>query len=370
MRGCFSVNFAGLRLIGVAICGGGSAPVLCPVWRPLLGSRYVRFTHAGTPAVIEARDFRRALGAFPTGVTIVTARSPDGADVGLTVNSFNSVSLDPPLILWSLAKSSVSMQAFEDAETFVIHVLAASQEELATRFATRNVDRFAGLDIARGNGGAPLIPGCAALFECRKAHLYEGGDHVIFVGEVLEFDRSDKPVLAFHGGKYALALQKSIPARAQVPNETLEPAIDMNGLNVLLGVAYHHLLVNLEPHLARRGLSEQDYWLLQMIGSEEGRSLAQLNSLLRFGPEFITVADGETLRAGGLIRLDGAGTAATATLTEKGKQTLVELGAVAKSVETAAEANLDYAEASLLHQLLRRLIFSMRPPHDNAAPDV
>lgn len=313
----------------------------------------------------KIRDFRHALGAFPTGVTIVTARSPEGADVGLTVNSFNSVSLDPPLVLWSLAKSSASIQAFERATAFVIHVLSASQEELATRFATKNIDRFAGLDIARGYGGAPLIPGCAARFECKKAYLYEGGDHVIFVGEVLEFERSDKPVLAFHGGKYALALQKSIPARALVPDETLEPSIDMNGLNVLLGVAYHHLLANLEPHLTGRGLCERDYWLLQMIGSEDGRSLAQLNALLRFGAEFITLADGETLRAGGLIELHGDGMAATATLTGKGTQTLVELGAVAKSVEAAAEAHLDYAEASLLHQLLRRLIFSMRPPHDD-----
>ena len=318
---------------------------------------------------IEPKTLRHALGAFPTGVTIVTARAANGEDVGLTVNSFNSVSLEPPLILWSLAKTSSSMAAFQEAKTFAVHVLAASQEDLATRFATKSIDRFEGLDLVRGAGDAPLLPGSAARFECRKTFAYEGGDHVIFVGEVLEFERTDRPVLAFHGGKFALALQKAVPPRAFTEAAGGEPAIDANGLNVLLGIAYHHLSENLEPHLKKRGISERDYWVLQMIGGEEERSLSRLNNLVRFGPRFITAADGERLRDNGLIELKGDGLDAVPSLTDQGRRTLVELGAVTKSVETAAESGLDYAEASLLHQLLRRLIFSMRPPHDKPDRD-
>src|SRR4249919_2131388 len=110
---------------------------------------------------IDAREFRGALGAFTTGVTIVTTRDDGGHDVGLTVNSFNSVSLEPPLVLWSLARNAASLPAFVAAEHFAVHILAADQEPLSNRFAQRGADKFAGLELARGEGGVPLLPGCA-----------------------------------------------------------------------------------------------------------------------------------------------------------------------------------------------------------------
>lgn len=157
----------------------------------------------------QARRFRSALGAFATGVTIVTTRESEGRDVGLTANSFNSVSLNPPMVLWSLARGSRSLPAFLSASHFAVHVLAADQEELSLRFAARGSEKFAGIDVERGLADIPLLRGCSARFQCRTAFRHEAGDHMIFVGEVAAFDHSDLPELLFHRGRYALAVPKA-----------------------------------------------------------------------------------------------------------------------------------------------------------------
>ena len=147
-------------------------------------------------------DFRAALGMFATGVTIVTARSSTGELVGLTANSFNSVSMAPPLVLWSLARSATSMHAFSTGSHYAINILGADQQALALRFASRDADRFAGVDFVDGVAGAPLLAGAAATFECFNRSRYEEGDHVIFVGEVERCtQRAGTSPLLFHGGK-------------------------------------------------------------------------------------------------------------------------------------------------------------------------
>ena len=150
------------------------------------------------------RALRAALGQFATGVTVVTARAPDGTNVGVTASSFNSVSLEPPLVLWSLARSARSLAAFRGAGHFAVNVLAADQIPLSNRFATQRDDKFSGVECVDGLGGAPLLAGCAARFQCRRAFEYDGGDHLIFVGEVLAFDCDGSPSLLFHRGRYAL----------------------------------------------------------------------------------------------------------------------------------------------------------------------
>lgn len=150
-----------------------------------------------------AETFRAALGRFATGVTIVTARAHDGQPVGLTVNSFNSVSLQPPLVLWSLGLRSSALPVFMQAEHYAIHVLSAQQRELALRFATQGVDRWQGVDFATGAGGVPLLPGVVASFECRSRSRYEEGDHVIFVGAVERCQhRQEVRPLLYHGGRF------------------------------------------------------------------------------------------------------------------------------------------------------------------------
>jgi len=140
---------------------------------------------------------------FATGVTIVTARSKQGAMVGLTASSFNSVSLSPPLVLWSLARKAGSMAAFQAGSHYAIHILAADQQDLAQRFALSGDNKFSDLALSEGVGGAPLIPGTLATFECFNRSQYAEGDHVIFVGEVERCTcREGASPLLYHGGKF------------------------------------------------------------------------------------------------------------------------------------------------------------------------
>ncbi len=148
----------------------------------------------------NTRGFRDALGNFATGVTIVTARGPDGSLAGITANSFNSVSLDPPLILWSLDRSSPSLKVLEDSSHFCVHILSDEQSDLCMRFAKSGEDKFTGVEYREGRGGAPVFDGALAVFQCRNVVHHEGGDHVIIVGEVEEFDvHEGEPLIFFRG---------------------------------------------------------------------------------------------------------------------------------------------------------------------------
>lgn len=151
----------------------------------------------------DCRTFRDALGCFATGICVVTACGPDGDFIGLTVNSFNSVSLDPPLVLWSLDANSPNLDAFRSASHYVVNILAADQEGISQRFATRAGDKFGELELCVGAGGAPLLPGCCAWFECANEIRHPGGDHLIFVGRVTRFthDPAREPLL-YHAGRY------------------------------------------------------------------------------------------------------------------------------------------------------------------------
>lgn len=136
----------------------------------------------------DPRAFRSALGAFATGVTVITTRGPQGEPVGNTASSFNAVSLDPPLILWSLGKSSYSFKAYLSTDHFAVNVLREGQEDISARFSKPLGDKFQGLDYETWDTGCPILPNALAVFECKTAYTYQGGDHVIFVGEVIKYD--------------------------------------------------------------------------------------------------------------------------------------------------------------------------------------
>lgn len=140
---------------------------------------------------------------FATGVTIVTARAPDGTLVGLTANSFNSVSLVPPLVLWSLSQGASSMATLSASSHYTINILSADQKALAERFAGKREDRWQGVAFTDGACGSPVLEGSAATFECFNRSRYDEGDHVIFVGEVEHCThRVGAAPLLFHGGKF------------------------------------------------------------------------------------------------------------------------------------------------------------------------
>ncbi|MSQ70646.1 MAG: flavin reductase [Betaproteobacteria bacterium] len=157
------------------------------------------------PAVFDSREFRNALGCFATGVCVMTTRRADGKREGLTVNSFSSVSLNPPMVLWSLARKATSLPAFRDAEFFAINVLAIDQQAISDHFARPAPDKFADIGnlLTEGVGGLPLIEGASARFQCRNQFQNYGGDHVILIGTVEKFEHWPREPLLFHRGKYA-----------------------------------------------------------------------------------------------------------------------------------------------------------------------
>ncbi|HSD37018.1 MAG TPA: flavin reductase family protein [Rhodocyclaceae bacterium] len=150
----------------------------------------------------DTQAFRRALGMFATGITVMTTRAADGSPVGLTVNSFNAVSLAPPMIVWSLSRHLAQRDAFEHCQHYAVNVLAADQVQLSRLFAGKTPDRFNGLDWDEGIGGVPLLRDCCAHFEVRNTVRHDGGDHLVFLSEVLRFERFESEPLLYFSGAY------------------------------------------------------------------------------------------------------------------------------------------------------------------------
>lgn len=178
----------------------------------MTNSKQARALECGSPRG-NADAFRRALGHFSTGVTIITAEA-DGARAGITANSFSSVSLDPPLVLWSVKKTSTSWPVFAAAKSFAVNVLASDQAQLASQFARSGTDKFSDVDWKPGAGGAPLLEKVTAQFECVRRMEYEGGDHLIVVGEVTFFARFERRPLVFTQGRFSLAIDNADAAHA------------------------------------------------------------------------------------------------------------------------------------------------------------
>jgi 3-hydroxy-9,10-secoandrosta-1,3,5(10)-triene-9,17-dione monooxygenase reductase component len=303
-------------------------------------------------------EFREALGRFATGVTIVTTRDEAGNDVGLTANSFSSVSLDPPMVLWSLSRRSLSLPTFMQTSYFAVHVLASNQDELSNRFATRGADKFSGLKIARGHGDIPLLADCSARFQCRSAYKYEGGDHVIFVGEVLTFDHSDRKPLVFHGGRYAIAATK---AAGEQPGRVTDVDVGIQfGEDFLLhqlGRAYHELFLRLNVDLKQHGLAILDWYVLTTLANSSGLTLAELDKALVYTGVHVTHDHLAGLAAAGFLQLpDPHDSNSHSSLTGKGRQAVIELVAAAKAAEADAARNLDLEELRLLKQWLTSII--------------
>lgn len=156
---------------------------------------------------LAPRTLRNLMGAYPTGVAIVTMRTRDGRDVGLTINSFASLSLDPPLVLWSLVNHSPNLDAFRDCAHFAINVLADGQEELARRFATPAIaDKFEGVAVAQAPEDLPVIAGALAVLVCENDHSRTVGDHLLMVGRIVRTGHQPAAPLVFHAGRFT-ALQ-------------------------------------------------------------------------------------------------------------------------------------------------------------------
>ncbi|QEW25028.1 flavin reductase [Roseovarius indicus] len=201
----------------------------------------------------DLSGFRRSLGEFATGVTVITT-CVDGVCYGMTSNSFASVSLEPPLVLWSVKYESQSFPAFRDCSHFAVNVLADDQVDLSQNFARSGPDKFDGLAYRDGAGKCPVLAGIAASFECSLSEIHPGGDHLILVGQVERYARYDRQPLLFAKGRYAIAADHpetrvatdAAPAATEVPEAPT--------LAQLLGRAYGTVAHRLEQSRKTAGL--------------------------------------------------------------------------------------------------------------------
>jgi flavin reductase (DIM6/NTAB) family NADH-FMN oxidoreductase RutF/DNA-binding MarR family transcriptional regulator len=281
-------------------------------------------------AAFDVRDFRRALGQFPTGVTIITTKDQNGEPIGVTASSFNSVSVSPALVLWSVDKGAFSASIMENAEHFAVNVLSKSQVDMSNRFAGRGEDKFAGIDYSESPHGSPLFKDCSAQFECKTWNVYEGGDHLIIVGEILDYrhDESQAP-LVFACGSYAVSMQHP----ASVASDTVKvPGDGLLGdyMLYLLRVAYTKCSTKLYPELMEKhGIAPEEWRALTLLadtGEAESSDLAKMIGQ----PVDVFRATAERMQSKGYITVLSEG---QVKLTEEGRVMTNRLFEIAQSQE-------------------------------------
>lgn len=246
-------------------------------------------------AVVETGDpnvtgkaFRRALGCFPTGVTVVTAARA-GSIVGATVNSFSSVSMEPPLILWSLSRNSSGLDIFAEAEHFAVNILASNQVDVATRFASSGGDKFSGTSWGYGHAGVPLIHGVCARLECARETCHPGGDHIVIVGRVLQFARFGRRPLVFSQGRYSAAVEH--------PDSVVKNTNDFNPPTFmsLLREAYARRSEIFAEHSEAVGLSPAESRVLKQLLLSPNSTLERLSRETFVAPTDVEDAVGQLM---------------------------------------------------------------------------
>jgi len=221
-----------------------------------------------TPTDFDTVAFRRALGNFATGVTVMTT-SHAGRKTGMTANSFNSVSLQPPLILWSIVKTARSYEVFEQANYFAVNVLAADQIALSNHFARYSEDKFEGIEVETAECGVPLLPNCAARFVCEKYQCVDGGDHWIMLGKVLHFDDFGRSPLLYHQGAYSALLphpRQSQPTAQTSNNDQWQSRLNDN-LYYLMSQAVRSYQADYQPRQLASGFHTNEARLLLALHS-------------------------------------------------------------------------------------------------------
>ena len=309
--------------------------------------------------LVDQRLFRHAVGAFATGVVVVTARDEKGVAVGVTANSFTSVSLDPPLILWCLAKNARSCRVFERAAFFAVHILSAEQESVSRRFASRGEDKFAGVELQIGIGDTPLLEGSCTRLQCRTSAVHDGGDHIIIVGRVLDFIIIDAPPLVFHRGRYSFAATKDGPG-PQMPQ--LRPDVTDDLLGYLLWRAFT------QYHSNRLLLQEMDSLgqklpILYALTTGASMSEARLLETTRMSDREEEMRELLTAMVGrGFVR-EVASTQGGREFaaTDAGREMAAALIERALTYEGEIAGQLGAAELAILKNLLQRFVVEATP---------
>ncbi|GAB1387670.1 flavin reductase family protein [Melaminivora sp.] len=311
-----------------------------------------------TPQHFDPKDFRQALGMFATGVTIVTTRAGDGSPVGVTANSFNSVSIDPPLVLWSLAKNARSLDAFTTGEHWNVHILSQEQEALSNLFARAGEDKFGQQQLEPGVSDAPLLPGCSARFQCKTMFQYDGGDHIIFVGQVLSYDRTQRPPLLYAMGQYALASRKALAVSTEAQADTADSLYSENLLGYLLGRAHYQFLGGIRALLNERSLSDADFFVLSLLSVREAMAGTDIAAHIAYTGIDVGAVLLQQLCDRGLLEKNEH---AAYALTGEGRDCILHVIAAAKAEEADVLERMGEAEAALLRNLLKQFIRATDP---------
>ena len=293
----------------------------------------------------DQRSFRSALGRFATGVTVITARGADGRPVGVTANSFNSVSLDPPLVLWSLARTSASLDAYESADEFAIHILGIEQEHLSNRFATRGADKFEGMDV--DHAGVPLLDGCAARFHCRKVQRHEVGDHILFIGEVMAFEACEDAPLLYLQGKYGEARRREA---AELSYDLDAARLGKGAILNLFSYAYVRILGQVRAEFDALGLQQSSSIILGAL-AEGMTTLSDIRQFALDRDHDFSAEEQRVLAGEGLIAIEGE----QVTLLPKGREAYGRLLAAMKGIEEHLVADFTSGELSEARHFLARI---------------
>ena len=299
----------------------------------------------------DPRVFRRALGNFATGITIVTACSPTGEKVGVTANSFNSVSLDPPLVLWSVDKRSHSHAVFATASHFAVNVLAADQIELSNHFARPQDDKFAGVGHDAGLGGAPLLPNCAARFQCERYQQLDGGDHWILLGKVVAFDDFGRAPLLYHQGAYSMVLpHPRAPRKGEAAAEpgAMHGRLMSSNLFYLMVQAVNAYQASYGPKQLSTGLRTSEARMLMVLEDSAQLDLVALQREVAMPTREIVEAL-TNMRRKGLV----TETAAGYTLTEAGRAQTEALWDISRRQQQAVFAGVSAEELETFKKVLR-----------------
>lgn len=310
-------------------------------------------TTASKQPEIEPRAFRRALGNFATGVTIITAIDPDGNRAGVTANSFSSLSMDPPLILWSYKKDAKSAPVFEAAQHFAVNILASDQIDMSNHFARQQEDKFAGIEWQEGIGGVPLFPNCAGRFQCETYDKLDGGDHWIFVGRVIDFDDFGRSPLCFHQGSYAMVLGHPGALTDDRQSSAQSVAQGRMGSHAffLMLRALRSYQDRYQPKIEKLGLSLIESRTLLVLnelpGLEVDQLIVYLNNPIAEAQDVLS-----NLREHGFLIQDGDGY----HLTEKGRTKAEECWRVAESHAEETFERFSPEEVDTFTKVLRQLI--------------
>lgn len=318
---------------------------------PYIGSMMTKAdTQINAPQKIDPRELRNCFGKFATGITVITSNTKNGKKIGLTVNSFSSLSIDPPMILWSLDNRSFNLEDLKEASHFAVNVLASDQMEISNNFASRAEDKFDGIEIFDGKNGMPILKDTVAYLECKNVNQYPGGDHTIFVGEVVNFEISNKKPLLYANGQYGLAARH--PSNHFPEPESLDSARDDDFIVLLLLRSYWEISDPFHRELLDEGIPVAHARILIHISQAPSMTAREVAKSTRIDMATVSMSL-NWLRDNGQIEFDED---KCITLSDKGKEFLKSVKCRAQRFEEEVLDGYSPEDIFMLKSMLRKLI--------------